>query len=185
MDNFKQIIEPRKEPENIETRERNTELLKAATEGCWREAVYILLKDKQAATKAINDDGNTMLHKAVEKWQNYFVKKLLEFIENDRAIEKQNSDGRTALHIAAIVGNTPAAKLLVEKRKELLGLADHNALVPLLSAYYNRNFDTFAYLLEVAEINNENVSIGFYPDPDILSGATFLVILIFEKNYGE
>ncbi|KAJ9550930.1 hypothetical protein OSB04_014975 [Centaurea solstitialis] len=158
-------------------------LLKAAAAGRWWEAESILQRDRWAARVATTYDGNTMLHVAVANGHNDFVKELLDFIDDGKEIEKQNSDGRTALHIAAIFGNTYAVKLLVNKRKELLGLADHNALVPLLSAYYNMKLDTFAYLLKVIGIKQQTFSVGFYPDPGIQTGASFLITLIFKKQY--
>jgi ankyrin repeat protein len=58
-----------------------------------------------------------MLHIAVGTEQNDFVKWLLDFIGNNKQIARKNSDGCTALHVAAIVGNRNAVKLLLEKTK--------------------------------------------------------------------
>ncbi|KAI3701570.1 hypothetical protein L6452_26752 [Arctium lappa] len=127
-------------------------IMESAREGMNNKAKVILRKAKKAVTEAINNDGNTMLHLAVRIGQDYFVEKLLDFKDDGKEIEKQNSDGRTMFHISAIVGNKHAAELLVKKRKELLGISDHKAYVPLLNAYYNMQLDTFVYLMEAAEI---------------------------------
>ncbi|KVH88656.1 Ankyrin repeat-containing protein [Cynara cardunculus var. scolymus] len=158
--------------ENID----DIQLRKATVEGRWWRAEAILKNAKMAATEAISNDGNTMLHLAVELGQNDFVKKLLDFIDDGNEIEKQNLDGRTALHIAAIVGNTYAAELLVKKRKELLGISDHKTHVPLLSAYYNMQLNTFIYLLEATEIKH-CVHSRLHP------GVNLLITAIFTKQY--
>ncbi|KAJ9550929.1 hypothetical protein OSB04_014974 [Centaurea solstitialis] len=186
------------QPENNITIEHKKKLFKATMEGRWREAGPILEGYNHAATEAITDDGNTMLHLAVETGKNDFVKRLLDFIDDGKKIEKKNSDGRTALHVAAIVGNTDAVKLLLEKNKGLVGIADHKATVPLLSAYYNMKLDTFACLLDDTEIKegNENLvgiadhrataPLGFIPSSDPLrSKINLLITLIFTKQYGE
>ncbi|KAJ9552003.1 hypothetical protein OSB04_016048 [Centaurea solstitialis] len=170
-------------PKEIDTI-RKEKLFHATVKGRWWEAQSILENDQQAAMEAISDDGNTMLHLAVEIGQNDFVKHLLDFIDDGKQIEKKNSDGRTALHIAAIVGNKRAAELLVEKRHELVGIADHKAIVPLFSAYYNMKVETFGYLLDVTEINGQSPVLGFIPSSDPLrSKVNLLITLIFTKQY--
>ncbi|KAJ9552009.1 hypothetical protein OSB04_016054 [Centaurea solstitialis] len=160
------------EAENI----NNIPLRDATVEGRWWKVEAILRNAKQAATVAISDDGNTILHLAVELGHNDFVKKLLDFIDDGKQIEKPNTDGRTALHIAAIVGNTYAAELLVKKRKELLEISDKNACVPLLSAYCSMQLNTFVYLLEAADIKESICS-------SISPGVNLLITAIFTKQY--
>ncbi|XP_071737177.1 uncharacterized protein [Rutidosis leptorrhynchoides] len=169
--------------ENIDITKRNKELRKATVEGRWWEAESILKKHEDAATEAISNDGNTMLHLAVGIGQNDFVEKLLNFIQNGEDIEKKNSDGRTALHIAAIVGNKYATELLVLKRKQLLGISDHKAYVPLLSAYYNMQLNTFVYLLEATEIKQQPLPLGLYPGSGVQTGVNLLITAIFTKKY--
>ncbi|GKG26733.1 ankyrin repeat-containing protein, partial [Tanacetum coccineum] len=120
-----------------------------------------------------------MLHLAVGIGQNDFVEKLLNFIKDGEDIESKNSDGRTALHIAAIVGNKYAAELLVKKRRELLGISGHKAYVPLVSAYYNMQLVTFVYLLEATETKQQPLPIALYPG----SGVNLLITAIFTKEY--
>lgn len=173
------------ETENKDNTDRNINLRKATVKGSWWEAEAILKKHKDAATEAISNDGNTILHLAVGIGQNDFVEKLLNFIQDAEKIEKKNSDGRTALHIAAIVGNKYAAELLVKKRKELLGISDHKAYVPLLSAYYNMQLNTFVYLLEATETKQQPLPLGLYPGSGVRTGVNLLITAIFTKQYGE
>ncbi|MFS8024228.1 putative ankyrin repeat-containing domain-containing protein [Helianthus anomalus] len=78
-------------------------LYEAAVEGWWWKAKYILKIHKSAATVAINENADTILHVAVEMGQNYFIEKLLGVFKRQKDIETQNSKGQTALHIAAMV----------------------------------------------------------------------------------
>ncbi|KAI3701567.1 hypothetical protein L6452_26747 [Arctium lappa] len=171
------------ETENKGNTKRNKKLRKATVESLWWEAEAILKNDKDAATRAISNDGNTMLHLAVGIGQNDFVEKLMNFINDEKAIEKKNSEGHTALHIAAIVGNKYAAELLVKKRKELLGISDHKAYVPLLSAYYNMQLNTFVYLLEATQAKQQPLPLGLYPGSGARTGINLLVTAIFTRQY--
>ncbi|XP_076927540.1 uncharacterized protein LOC143591122 [Bidens hawaiensis] len=135
------------ELENGHSIRRKKELYDAAVEGCWWKAKSILKKHQSAATEAITANGNTILHLAVERGHNYFLEKLLEFVED---IETKNQKGRTALHIAAMVGNTHAAQLLVQKKKELLVNLDHNQESPLDCAFSNMKLNMSTYLLKSA-----------------------------------
>ncbi|GJY25247.1 ankyrin repeat-containing protein [Tanacetum coccineum] len=119
-----------------------------AQKGHWSKAKSILKKHKDAATELIGDNGDTMLHLMVKEGKNNFVEMLLNFKDDEIESEKQNSNGQTALHIAAIVGNKYAAELFVKKGKGLLYIPDHESHVHFVSAYSNMQFQTFVYLLE-------------------------------------
>ncbi|GJT65169.1 ankyrin repeat-containing protein [Tanacetum coccineum] len=104
-----------------------------ALEWHWWKAKAILKKYKDAATNSISDNGNTLLHIVVREGHNYFVKELLNFIQDGTLIEEQNLNGETALHTAVIVDNIYAVELLVKKRKELLGILNNDSKVPLIN----------------------------------------------------
>ncbi|KAM0036915.1 putative ankyrin repeat-containing domain, PGG domain, ankyrin repeat-containing domain superfamily [Helianthus debilis subsp. tardiflorus] len=154
------------------------ELYEAAVEGWWRNAKSILKTNKNAATEAVTENGNTILHVAVEMGHNYFVEKLLEFLADGKDIETQNHKGRTALHIAAIVGNTHAAQLLVDKRKQLLELKDRNKRSPLHLASANENLDTYAYLFKSSTPRPFDSDIRSH-----ISSKSALLATIFSKQY--
>lgn len=130
---------------DIDIIRRNRILYIATVEGSWWKAKAILKNHRDAATNPISEDGNTMLHLAVGLGQNYFLENLLNFIDNGVDIEKQNSDGQTALHIAAIIDNRYAAQLLIKKRKELLGILDSKAHTPLCIFVESRRQNTSNY----------------------------------------
>ncbi|KAJ9550874.1 hypothetical protein OSB04_014919 [Centaurea solstitialis] len=159
----------------------NVHLRQATEEGRWEEAKNILKTTNHAATDAISD-GNTMLHLAVAKGQNDFVEKLLDYIDDGKDVEKRNLDGRTALHVAAMVGNKYAAELLVEKREELLGIQDNNGYVPLLCAYYNMQLNTFVYLLEATQAKKQPLPSALSSGSSVI-GINHLITAIFTKQY--
>ncbi|XP_076908936.1 uncharacterized protein LOC143566033 [Bidens hawaiensis] len=150
---FKFRTEPAINVPEMETTDNNRlkkGLYEAAVVGCWWKAKSIVKVHENAATEAITENGNTILHLAVELGHNYFVEKLLEFLKDDKDIETQNDKGRTALHIAAMVGNAQAAQFLVKKRKALLEIKDHDRWSPLDSALSHMKVNMFAYLYKLA-----------------------------------
>ncbi|GJW41482.1 ribonuclease H-like domain-containing protein [Tanacetum coccineum] len=110
---------------------------------------------KEKATNPISDNGNILLHIVLREGRNYFVKELRNFIQDGTQIEKQNLNGETTLHTAAIVDNIYAAELLVKKRKELLGVLNNDSKVPLLSvkllnkAISTKQYDLALKLLQI------------------------------------
>nr|GEV86929.1 ankyrin repeat-containing protein [Tanacetum cinerariifolium] len=149
----------------------------ATREGNWWRAKSILRRNRYEITIKINDVGETMLHLAVREGKNYFVQRLLNSIQCEELIEEKNIKGQTALHIAALVGNTYAAKLLVKKRDNLLDVKDNLGKVPLLIAYTTNHFSTFAYLFEATKTADELLS--KYQD----SLEEFIIRLIYRKEY--
>nr|GEV17609.1 ankyrin repeat-containing protein [Tanacetum cinerariifolium] len=116
-------------------------------------------------------------HRAVGEGKNYFVQKLLNSIQNEELLEEKNNKGHTALHIAALVGNKYAAKLLVKKRDNLLYVKDKLGEVPLLTAYSNNHISTFVYLFKATKAAAE--LLPTYQD----SFEEFIIRLIYRKEY--
>ncbi|PWA71357.1 Ankyrin repeat-containing protein [Artemisia annua] len=108
---------------------------------------------------------------------------MLCLMENQMLCLKVHSNGRTALHIAAIVGNKYAAQLLVDKRKELLEITDHKAHLPLLSVYNNMKLNTYVYLLEATKSIQRSPHLDRYPDTYIRNAVKLLITAIFTKQY--
>ncbi|PWA71046.1 ankyrin repeat-containing domain, PGG domain, Gag-polypeptide of LTR copia-type [Artemisia annua] len=131
-------------------------LYKAALRGHWDDAQYIIDQDEEAATANINKYGFTALHIAVGTGKQgiTFVEKLVEKL-SPKALLKMltSSEKYTPLHIAAVVGNTAAVKILVNKNQKLLYAEDVDGLLPIHRALINSHRDTFLYLLSVTKGN--------------------------------
>ncbi|KAJ9536771.1 hypothetical protein OSB04_un000075 [Centaurea solstitialis] len=137
--------------------ERNKALVKAIKEDSWSDLKCTLEKHEGAVKDEINSNKDTILHLVVASIyaSDNFIKSLLDFIKDDEVkevLEKQNVDGSTALHIAAIVGNTSVAKLLVGKAKTrcILRILDNEGKDPMYIASSNMHYNTFMYLYDEA-----------------------------------
>lgn len=98
----------------------------------------------------ISSELETALHVAVLTGANNFVNKLLEIMPLD-ALALEDSSGYTALHNAAIVGNTEAATALVEKNRDLLRILSNKDRLAVQVAAINCQEETLIYLIEEHE----------------------------------
>ncbi|KAF7143232.1 hypothetical protein RHSIM_Rhsim05G0010200 [Rhododendron simsii] len=150
------------EPENTEPMEekykwwRYIPLVKATLRGDWKTAENFFQRDKSALTGPIKETMDTALHIAVGvgKENIHFVEKLVELMPVE-ALALENMDGNTPLHLAASVGNTKAAAMLVGKHQPLLYIGksvvfyEGNYMLPIhCAALYGRR-DTLLCLLDV------------------------------------
>ncbi|PWA38762.1 ankyrin repeat-containing domain, PGG domain, Gag-polypeptide of LTR copia-type [Artemisia annua] len=159
--------------------------------GDWSGAEAILKKDKDLVKEEISSDGSMVLHVAVGIGHKDFVKNLFSYITDEDVLATRKSDGSTALHIAAIVGNTYAADLLLKKNKDCLQIKDKKGEEPLHKAYENMHLDTIGYLLkavdEYGKIMSRSFSIGSsihsHLRPGVEIGVDLLVNAISAKQY--
>ncbi|KAI3677337.1 hypothetical protein L1987_86962 [Smallanthus sonchifolius] len=131
-------------------------LYKAALRGDWDDAQDFINHDEEAITANINKYGFTALHIAVGTGKQgiNFVEKLVAKLP-PKSLRKMltSSEKYTPLHIAAVVGNTEAVKILVNKNQKLLYTEDVDGLLPIHRALINSHKDTFLYLLSVTKGN--------------------------------
>ncbi|KAK1407388.1 hypothetical protein QVD17_39003 [Tagetes erecta] len=140
-------------PENSENEtDYKKELHEATIKGNWSNIKKKLKENESLVTEAIDGYGSTTLDIAVGIGHNDIVKKLFSYINDEQVLQQRVSDGSTALHIAAIVGNKQAAELLVNKNRKLLQIEDQNGEEPLQKAFVNMHLDTIGYLLKA--VNN-------------------------------
>ncbi|KAI7745394.1 hypothetical protein M8C21_012740, partial [Ambrosia artemisiifolia] len=164
-------------------------LRRATTNGYWPTVEMILKKFKFLVTKAITWDGSTILHMAVGLGHNDFIEKLCStYITDDQVLQQRETDGSSALHIAAIVGNTHAADLLVKMNRKLLRIKDKNGMEPLNKAYENMHLDTIEFLLKAVndDLKTESQSsLGAFVHLDDEIGVGLLVNAISAKQYSS
>lgn len=163
--------------------ERNKQLCKAIVEYRWDDVESMINEDKGVITEAIDSDGNMILHIVVEMGSNYFVSEMLSKIEDVKLPKMKNKYGSTTLHIAAIVGNKEAAKLLIKKNKVLLDATDFKGETPLHKAFENMHLSTVECLLKAA--NDDGKTKGTPINVDRRKGVNLLVNAISAKKYGE
>ncbi|KAD4177982.1 hypothetical protein E3N88_26573 [Mikania micrantha] len=149
---------------------------------------------KDIISKTNESDGNTILHMAVGACCNDKVGAILSYIDDDdpdSLTKIQNVKGSTVLHIAAIVGNTKAAELLLKKNKNLLSIKDNEGKTPLTKAYENMRLDTTLSLLyasipkdvESKENADQQISKSYMSDEDFHTCIDVLVQAILAKKY--
>ncbi|KAE9447477.1 hypothetical protein C3L33_20625, partial [Rhododendron williamsianum] len=140
-------------------------LLKAALRGDWDAATRFFVQDKSAITAPITPASETALHIAVGTGERaiHFVEKLVELMPVE-ALTLQENDGDTALHVAATVGNTRAAVVLVQKNPYLPYIHGYLKRLRLHCAALYACKDTLLFLLNVSKddhvsgpFSNENV----------------------------
>ncbi|KAI3496111.1 hypothetical protein L1887_38461 [Cichorium endivia] len=97
----------------------------------------------------------------------------------------KNGYGSTALHIAAIVGNTEASNLLIKKHGELLNIKDGKDKTPLEKACEYMHVDTIVNLLKAAndEVRTKKESSLLGEKESSLLGAKLLIHAISAKDY--
>ncbi|KAL8222923.1 hypothetical protein R6Q57_020322 [Mikania cordata] len=140
--------------------------------------------------------GSSLTMPGVKQWFEAFIEGdmaeiyYLLRVDGGDLTKIKNKKGSTVLHIAAIVGNTKAAELLVEKNKELLHIKDDQGKTPLIKAYENMRLHTALYLLNASSSkddessdNAEQISKSYISDEHFSTGIRVLVQAILAKNY--
>ncbi|KAD3337815.1 hypothetical protein E3N88_33336 [Mikania micrantha] len=128
-------------------------LCRAIQMGDWEKAQEFLDHDEDALTDKLNDEGNTALHLAIGNPQNIrILENLLERINPDSLPALLNFCDQNALHYAAILDNTVAAKKLVDRNPHLLFVVYFmNPCLPVERAVMNSHKTTFLYLLQMCK----------------------------------
>nr|KAJ0195951.1 hypothetical protein LSAT_V11C700357790 [Lactuca sativa] len=142
----------------------------------WNGVEEILRQERVTVMDKISNNGNTTLHVAVGTSKDgKFFEKLLEKIpQNTQLIDVTNSDGSTLLHVAAIIGNTEAADILVEINPDLLLAKDKEGQTPLALALSNMHTETARHLLQHVNTDIQKNA--------LFSGTTSDELLALQEN---
>ncbi|KAK1418559.1 hypothetical protein QVD17_27704 [Tagetes erecta] len=146
----------------------------------------ILNKEVVTLIDKITINGNTALHVAVSTSNNNngFLEEMLNLATQDnQQLDMRNSEGSTLLHVAAIVGNTEAAKMLVGKNKELLYAKDNEDQTPVARALSNMHMDTYLYLSHTYFTTQDEKEGDLINDD--AGGCEILVNILSSKEYGS
>nr|XP_043611214.1 uncharacterized protein LOC122582845 [Erigeron canadensis] len=133
-------------------------LHRAIMKSDWDEAQRIISKDKDALTAELAP-GRSALHVAIAfqvgtRKSNDFVKNLLNVMGSESLPTLLTRPTRlNPLHRAAIVGNVEAAKMLVDRKPDLLFIPDNKGFLPIHRALFNAQRNTYLYLLDASKTN--------------------------------
>ncbi|CAH1449284.1 unnamed protein product [Lactuca virosa] len=164
-----------------EKTKRNKKLSSAIVEGRWDDVESMINEDEDVITEAIDSDDNRILHIVVGIGHNSFVSEMLSKIKDAKLPRMKNKNGSTALHIAAIVGNTEGAKLLIKRNRKLLVTEDNKCETPLHKAFENMHLDTVEYLLKATNEDGKNKKMS---NPiDVKKGSNLLANAVSAKQY--
>ncbi|KAH6761660.1 hypothetical protein C2S52_019093 [Perilla frutescens var. hirtella] len=123
----------------------------AAQRGDWDTVQNFFEDVNELSTTIITTYSETALHLAVLTGKaNDLVKKLVELTPAG-ALALKNCSGKTALHNAAIVGNTEAAKMLVDKNPGLLDISCNFNRLAVIEATVMCHKETLEYLISEHE----------------------------------
>lgn len=87
--------------------------------------------------------------------------------------------GNTALTVAAIIGNTEAASILVKKNPSLLHIRNNRGLLPIMRAASNAHKSTLEFLLDVHKQDVGPCSLQGH------AGVELLISIIDSGFFGE
>ncbi|XP_057467537.1 ankyrin repeat-containing protein NPR4-like isoform X4 [Actinidia eriantha] len=153
-------------------------LVKAALAGNWEIAKRFFDQDKVACTVPITKFLETALHIAVGTGKAlHFVEKLVEAMPLE-AITLCDDKGFTALHTAALGGNTAAAMILVKKHSALLHIRGGRDKLSIHVAAMHGHKETLCYLLRVTK--DDPASKAYQGE----SGNWLLKFIMASKFYG-
>ncbi|KAI3940579.1 hypothetical protein MKW92_036187 [Papaver armeniacum] len=110
------------------------DLYEAAKQGNWKQAEEIFNADLGATMTDITIESETALHIAADhtKWE--FVENLVGLLPPKALEQKDIKYGYTAVHTAAMEGNTRVVKLMVQKNPCLTKIQDNYGRIPLHTA---------------------------------------------------
>ncbi|KAL3623599.1 hypothetical protein CASFOL_032415 [Castilleja foliolosa] len=122
-------------------------LYRATLMGEWDKAKRIIDSDPNAIKARIAFTLETSLHIAVGTGKAlHFVQNLVDIMPDD-LLGVTDELGYTPLHVAALTGNTEAAKILIGRRPNLLCVPDNTGRFPVHLAALSAHWETLWYLI--------------------------------------
>ncbi|KAH6799979.1 hypothetical protein C2S52_000443 [Perilla frutescens var. hirtella] len=160
-------------PHEEKDRHEYLALYVAAVSGEWDAAKAILEQHPNAVKARLDFTSQTVLHVAVSSGagkSTSFVAKLVDFISDNSSLAITDGVGYNPLHLAALTGNLPAAKLLVHRLPDLLYVRSHNDKFPVQLAAEVAHRQTLEFLISKTRDDR-------HTNP--FAGETGLLLLVF------
>ncbi|XP_026399873.1 uncharacterized protein LOC113295764 isoform X2 [Papaver somniferum] len=114
--------------------EEHIQLHEAAKHGDWAWAENFFNDHPEMMTVEITNEKETALHIAADHTKWAFVENLVQLMPSEKLELQDSKHGFTALHTAAMEGNTRVAKLMVTRNGALTQIRDNYGRVPLHTA---------------------------------------------------
>ncbi|XP_071700187.1 uncharacterized protein [Rutidosis leptorrhynchoides] len=145
----------------------------------WDTVYAIISEDKDAVTTEIDNTG-TPLHIAIGIGENIkLFENLLNMINPESLPSILNQFKGNLLQRAAVVGNTEAAKMLVNKNPRLLFILDGAEDLPIHRAVFNNHQTTYRYLIGACKQHlHLSRPDGYHTPFQGLQGAKLLISVI-------
>ncbi|KAJ9566725.1 hypothetical protein OSB04_002691 [Centaurea solstitialis] len=158
-------------------------LYRATLAGDWDTTRQFIESNNGVLTDAITPSSDTILHIAVVAGKLHvpFVEKLVA-VMSKKDLEVKNVTGNTALSMAAIVGNTAAAKILVRKNPGLLYISNEQRYLPVHEAARCAHKNILLYLRQVTDASDNLGHTDFTHLIDVLAAECYDVALDLIKN---
>ena len=132
---------------------REAELLDSlfahAMKGEWREVVKIYERSPKARKSKITKSEDTALHIAITVGQTVTAIQLVNIIvskDEPSILRITDSKGNTALHVAAVLGDTKVCECMVEKCSDLATIRNLKGETPLFLVARHGKKEAFFFL---------------------------------------
>ncbi|CAK9138518.1 unnamed protein product [Ilex paraguariensis] len=163
-------------------------LYKLTLDGNWKLAKPFFLGDPDAIRAKITAAGDTALHIAAGTGKAiHFLEELLK-LGNVSDLHLLNGNGDTALSVAAMVGNTPAAKLFLMRDPQLALIVNKDGRLPITEAARFGHKKMVLLLLRFIEDGMMEPS-GDKPGYSLLNllimAGFYDVVLVLAEHYKE
>lgn len=169
----------------LNTREyaQHLPLYRATLAGDWETTRQFIESNNGLVTAAITPSSDTILHIAVVAGKLHvpFMEKLVA-VMSKKDLEAKNDTGNTALSMAAMVGNTAAAKILVRKNPGLLYISNEQQYLPVHEAARCAHKDMLVYLRQVTDASDDIGHTHFTHLIDVITAECYDVALDLIKN---
>ncbi|KAK3022807.1 hypothetical protein RJ639_047056 [Escallonia herrerae] len=173
----------------VKDRSQYLPLYKAALKGDWERARRFLNQDEDALTAKITALSMTVLHVVVGTGKAiHFVENLVNLMPSE-ALALYDDYGNTPLNVAALVGNTEAAVILMRKNPALLYMGNNRGWLPVHRAALNAHRNTLQYFLAAHKDNMDSKSLADQSGVELLvsviDSGFFDVAMSLVQHYPE
>ena len=121
------------------------DLCKALQIGDWNAAKEFLNRHPYAISAKINIRDQTALYVAAEAGHVHIVEELVKQMSEEN-LEIKDTEGLTALALAAYIGNYRMAECMLEKNENLIRIATNDGDIPVVLALLNGHLKLARYL---------------------------------------